>query len=107
MSRLVSILAAALSAVTLAWAGQEPGLRARYTKQEVAIPMRDGVTLFTSVYAPVDTSRKVPILMQRTPYGVAPYGPDAYRRRTDGAIERRRRLRPLKPSPTRKRCMHW
>ena len=41
--------------------------------------MRDGVRLFTIVYAPVDTSRAVPILMTRTPYGSDPYGADAYR----------------------------
>jgi putative CocE/NonD family hydrolase len=59
-------------------AGQDGGLRARYTKLELEIPMRDGATLFTIVYAPVDTSRAVPILMTRSPYGSAPYGPDAY-----------------------------
>ena len=80
MHRVAAVLCAAIAAVTLARAGQDAGLRGRYTKQEVTIPMRDGVTLFTSIYAPADTSRAVPILMQRTPYGVAPYGPDAYRR---------------------------
>jgi predicted acyl esterase len=41
--------------------------------------MRDGVRLFTSVYVPKDTSQKYPILIQRTPYSVAPYGVDNYR----------------------------
>jgi putative CocE/NonD family hydrolase len=72
-------LAAVVAVVTAQ--GAQPGVRDRYTKQEVEIPMRDGVTLFTSIYAPTDTSRAVPILMQRTPYGIAPYGPDAYRGR--------------------------
>lgn len=54
-------------------------IKAKYTKLEVRIPMRDGAKLFTSVYLPRDTSRNHPILMDRTPYGVAPYGPDAYR----------------------------
>lgn len=49
-------------------------LRAHYTKQEVLIPMRDGVKLFTSIYAPTDTTRRHPIIFQRTPYSVAPYG---------------------------------
>ena len=72
---------AALSAVGLVQdRGPDAGLRARYTKQEVEIPMRDGVKLFTIVYAPVDTGRAVPILMTRSPYGSDPYGPDAYRR---------------------------
>ena len=80
MTRVV-LLMAALSAVGLVQdRGPDPGLRARYTKQEVEIPMRDGARLLTIVYAPVDTSRAVPILMTRSPYGSDPYGPDAYRR---------------------------
>jgi putative CocE/NonD family hydrolase len=54
-------------------------IRARYRKLEVRIPMRDGIKLFTSVYLPRDSARAHPILMDRTPYGVAPYGADAYR----------------------------
>ena len=50
--------------------------RKNYTKQEVRIPMRDGIRLFTTVYAPRDNSEKHPILMIRTPYSVAPYGKD-------------------------------
>jgi uncharacterized protein len=45
-----------------------------YVKSEYSIPMRDGVTLFTSVYSPKDTTQKYPILLTRTPYNVAPYG---------------------------------
>jgi putative CocE/NonD family hydrolase len=55
-------------------------IKARYTKQEFQIPMRDGVKLFTSVYVPKDTAQRYPILLQRTPYGVGPYGADQYRR---------------------------
>ncbi len=51
---------------------------AHYTKHEYQIPMRDGKRLWTAVYAPKETSEKYPILMTRTPYGVAPYGPNAY-----------------------------
>jgi putative CocE/NonD family hydrolase len=50
-----------------------------YTKKEVMIPMRDGVKLFTSIYEPKDKSQKYPILMSRTPYSVAPYGPDKFK----------------------------
>jgi hypothetical protein len=53
--------------------------RAHYTKYEYRIPMRDGVKLFTTVYIPKDSSQTYPILMQRTPYSVAPYGIDNYR----------------------------
>ena len=45
-----------------------------YTKQEVTIAMRDGTKLHTTIYSPIDTSKKYPILMQRTPYSSAPYG---------------------------------
>jgi len=63
-------------------AGQE-AVRARYTKYEYRIPMRDEVKLFTSVYVPKDAGRdrRYPILLTRTPYGVGPYGSDAFRER--------------------------
>ncbi|MBV8866607.1 MAG: CocE/NonD family hydrolase [Acidobacteriaceae bacterium] len=54
-------------------------VRAHYTKYEFRIPMRDGVHLFTSVYVPKDQSQLSPILMDRTPYSVAPYGEDVYK----------------------------
>ncbi|WP_439580875.1 CocE/NonD family hydrolase [Dyadobacter bucti] len=52
-----------------------------YQKLETYIVMRDGVRLFTSIYTPKDTSQTYPILMQRTPYSVRPYGSAAYRQR--------------------------
>jgi len=54
-------------------------IRASYTKFEYRVPMRDGVRLFTAVYVPNDVSRRYPILLFRTPYGIAPYGADRYR----------------------------
>jgi putative CocE/NonD family hydrolase len=58
-------------------------IRARYTKYEFRIPMRDSVKLFTTVYVPKDAaaSKTYPFLMERTPYSVAPYGPDNYSKR--------------------------
>ncbi len=53
-------------------------VRAHYAKREVSIPMRDGTRLFTAIYTPRDTSRTYPVMLFRTPYSVAPYGPDAY-----------------------------
>ncbi len=38
--------------------------------------MRDGVKLFTSVYIPKDKTQTYPILLNRTPYTVQPYGPE-------------------------------
>ncbi|MCI0699578.1 MAG: CocE/NonD family hydrolase, partial [Planctomycetia bacterium] len=53
-------------------------VRAKYTKYEFKIPMRDGTKLFTAVYVPKDDSQKYPMLFIRTPYSVAPYGADKY-----------------------------
>src|ERR1700728_3523226 len=55
-------------------------IRANYTKREYRIPMRDGVTLFTQVYAPKNSSNPHPFLIMRTPFGVTPYGENNYRR---------------------------
>jgi uncharacterized protein len=57
-------------------------VREGYSKFEYRIPMRDGVKLFTSVYVPKDVfsdGKTYPIMMDRTPYTVQPYGPDVYR----------------------------
>lgn len=84
--RLFAILLATLlavdSATSIAWAQDKPrsksSVQDRYTKKEVRIPMRDGVKLFTSIYVPKDTSHRYPFLIMRTPYSVAPYGPEEY-----------------------------
>jgi len=55
-------------------------IRAHYTKSERYITMRDGVRLYTAVFMPKDASpaHPYPILLQRTPYSLAPYGSDQY-----------------------------
>jgi uncharacterized protein len=58
----------------------EFNVKEHYTKYEYRIAMRDGKRLFTSVYVPKDASRSYPFLMDRTPYGVAPYGADQYKK---------------------------
>lgn len=57
-------------------------IRSHYSKFEYRIPMRDGVHLFTSVYVPNDATatKRYPILLTRTPYTVAPYGADRYKK---------------------------
>ena len=65
------MVAAVLCPVAL---GQGEPVHATYDKQEVLIPMRDGVKLFTSIYKPKDASKKSPFLMMRTPYSCRPYG---------------------------------
>jgi len=54
-------------------------IKSHYTKSEVMIPMRDGVKLFACIYEPKDKKQKYPIMFDRTPYSVGPYGPDAYK----------------------------
>lgn len=55
-------------------------IRANYTKYEYRIPMRDGARLFTAVYVPKDASAQqtYPLMFERTPYTVAPYGVENY-----------------------------
>lgn len=74
----VVVLSIALSAGT-AWGQDDAAVRASYTKTEQSITMRDGVKLFTSIYSPRNTAQKYPIMLNRTPYSVAPYGPDLYK----------------------------
>ena len=56
-------------------------VKANYTKHEYMVRMRDGVRLFTSVYVPKDAAAAstYPILFDRTPYSVAPYGTENYK----------------------------
>ena len=54
-------------------------VRLHYTKQDFRIPMRDGIKLFTTVYAPTNNDQPHPILLQRTPYSVGPYGSNNFR----------------------------
>jgi hypothetical protein len=68
-------------------------LRDRYTKREQLVAMRDGVRLFTTVYAPKDASVPAPILLHRTPYSVSPYGADAW-----PSAERFREIQKLGPA---------
>jgi putative CocE/NonD family hydrolase len=60
-------------------AQQSFDLKANYAKSEHMIAMRDGVKLFAAAYSPKDTAQKYPILLIRTPYSCAPYGPAAYK----------------------------
>jgi hypothetical protein len=42
-----------------------------FDKTEVMIPMRDGIRLHTEIYAPRDATQPLPILFERTPYGIS------------------------------------
>lgn len=56
----------------------EFNIRANYTKQESMVPMRDGAKLYTAIYVPKDPGGPLPIILQRTPYSCAPYGPTTF-----------------------------
>ena len=49
---------------------QPPDPPAGFEKSEQMIPMRDGVKLHTIIYTPKSHSGSLPILFQRTPYGI-------------------------------------
>ena len=73
------VLLLALELAPFSRAQETFSVKDHYQKTEVRIAMRDGVKLFTSIYAPRDTTKQYPIMMMRTPYSVAPYGPESYR----------------------------
>jgi putative CocE/NonD family hydrolase len=87
--RLSLLLTALLLACTLPLSGARaqspPAFRDLYTKREYRVPMRDGTRLYVSVYVPKNRAGKHPILLERTPYGAGPYGPDAYLRSVSGS----------------------
>ncbi|MDX2036651.1 MAG: CocE/NonD family hydrolase [Isosphaeraceae bacterium] len=72
------VLGAMMTAHEPAVSAAFAGISEKYVKSEHRIPMRDGTHLFTVVYTPRDRSRTYPILIERTPYGVGPYGVDEY-----------------------------
>ena len=81
MPRLASALLVMSLATTLnaqRGGGSAAEVEAKYAKREVRIAMRDGTELFTAIYTPRDTTKTYPIMLMRTPYGVGPYGANAY-----------------------------
>lgn len=73
---LLAVLQSCAQAIT-----DDTYIKDNYIKKEFRITMRDGIKLFTSVYIPKDATQAYPLLLQRTPYSVAPYGENNYRRR--------------------------
>src|SRR5258708_34025228 len=71
---LIVTVMAAFGAVSVGHAqeGEEKGRdwALLFDKTEVMIAARDGVKLHTEIYAPKDASEALPILMERTPYGL-------------------------------------
>jgi putative CocE/NonD family hydrolase len=66
----LSFALAALVTVN-AWGQDLPPADPRFDRTEAMVPMRDGAKLFTLVYTPKKAKDKLPIVMLRTPYGIA------------------------------------
>lgn len=56
-------------------AAQQTAAKPLFYWQQVMVPMRDGVHLQTVILTPVDQNGPLPILLQRTPYGVPDKAP--------------------------------
>ncbi len=75
MLRKLIFLYTILTLSTVAWGQDSDSLyiREHYDLKEYRIPVRDGAELFTVVYTPKDTSKKYPILLNRTCYNASGY----------------------------------
>jgi uncharacterized protein len=71
-NHLLSLAAAALLLASRAAAQQQerPDYSAKFDKTEVVIAARDGVKLHTEVYSPKNAGEPLPIIFERTPYGL-------------------------------------
>jgi uncharacterized protein len=52
-------------------AAQEPDPAAAFEKTEVMLPVRDGVRLHTTIFVPKGAHGELPVILTRTPYGIA------------------------------------
>jgi putative CocE/NonD family hydrolase len=59
----------------------QPFSKSDFSRQEVMIPVRDGIKLHAIVLAPKGATAALPILMERTPYGVDEYDSDSVNNR--------------------------
>jgi putative CocE/NonD family hydrolase len=78
MKRKIAVAIIGISAGLLIWlaAAQQPGQKtgqalAEFDAREVMIPMRDGVKLHTMILSPKQIAQPLPILINRTPYGIS------------------------------------
>ena len=57
-----------------------PDTRIPFKRSEVMIPMRDGIRLHTIILSPQNQTEPLPIIIQRTPYGVSHHDSDGLNR---------------------------
>src|ERR1700755_1123709 len=70
-SLLLAIILSLLATFAFAQQAQRPDLAKIFDKREVMIPVRDGVKLHTEIYTPKDAKEPLPMLLDRTPYGIS------------------------------------
>src|SRR5258706_4159891 len=68
---LLVVLTSTLSPLAFAQQEERPDLAKMFDKREVMIPVRDGVKLHTEIYTPKDAKEPLPMLLDRTPYGIS------------------------------------
>lgn len=71
--RWVSLLLICLTSAVALSSAQQPA--SIYSARENMVPIRDGVRLYTQVYAPAQAAEPLPILLLRTPYGTGQLNP--------------------------------
>ena len=68
---LVVFVSAFLAFPLAAWAQKPPDYSGVFRKQDMMIPMRDGVRLHTENYVPKTMRAPLPFILERTPYGLS------------------------------------
>jgi putative CocE/NonD family hydrolase len=81
ISRLALLVLLSLSVLLLpdwvvAQVNDAGGTRVPFTRTEAMIPMRDGTRLYTVILIPQDQTEPLPIIFNRTPYGVTKWNAD-------------------------------
>ena len=65
----------------------------QFTQTAEMIPMRDGVKLHTTIYAPKDQKAPLPFILMRTPYGIESRGSESVKGLPEGSGRRGLHLR--------------
>ncbi len=68
---LLLAITGTFSSLAAAQQDTRPDLAKLFDKREVMIPARDGAKLHTEIYTPKDAKEPLPMLLDRTPYGIS------------------------------------
>lgn len=71
LASLFFMMSAVLIPAHVAAQQSSPDLSQLFDKTETMIPVRDGVKLHTEIYVPKNVSTSLPIIFERTPYGIS------------------------------------